>query len=230
MWRSTSVDSTVTGRPHVCILWWVGRVSCPVSAALHSCVAAHWSKYHCYKQAQSWYDLRCFKSDVKPKQTNKNGSLLMFFTNGSLLMLLVRILFQGTQVVTVRQRLTSVRVSPVILAARVWIWSTILNATAWMALSVNNVRESSRCVMSTIHALLTLSVWSGGEVCVSDVICIIMWLSIRKLQRPLSILIYCWKYIEHVLYIYRNMFFLKGSLTVRGVGMFMSLFERIYKV
>ena len=24
-------------------------VSCPVSAAWHSCVAAHWTKYHCYK-------------------------------------------------------------------------------------------------------------------------------------------------------------------------------------
>ena len=71
MWRSTSMDSTATGRPRVCILW-RGGVSCPVSAAWHFCVAAHWSKYHCYKQAPSWYDLRCFKlSDVKPKQTNK---------------------------------------------------------------------------------------------------------------------------------------------------------------
>ena len=56
----------------VCILW-RGGVSCPVSAACHSCVAAHWSKYHCYKQAPSWYDLRCFKATLNPnKQTNKN--------------------------------------------------------------------------------------------------------------------------------------------------------------
>ena len=33
-------------------------VSCPVSAAWHFCVAAHWLKYHCYKQAPSRYDLR----------------------------------------------------------------------------------------------------------------------------------------------------------------------------
>ena len=36
----------------VCILW-PGWVSCSVSAAWHSCVATHWSKYHCYKQALS---------------------------------------------------------------------------------------------------------------------------------------------------------------------------------
>ena len=53
-----------------CILW-RGGVSCPVSAAWHFCVAAHWSKHHCYKQAPSWYDLRCFKATLKPKQTNK---------------------------------------------------------------------------------------------------------------------------------------------------------------
>ena len=48
-------------------------VGCPVlvSAAWHFCVAAHWSKYHCYKQAPSWYDLRCFKATLNPnKQTN----------------------------------------------------------------------------------------------------------------------------------------------------------------
>ena len=57
--------------PRVCILW-RGGVSCPVSAAWHFCVAAHWSKYHCYKQAPSWYDLRCFKATLNPnKQTNK---------------------------------------------------------------------------------------------------------------------------------------------------------------
>ena len=71
--RSTSMDSTATGWPRVCILW-RGGVSCPVSAAWHFCVAAHWSKYHCYKQAPSWYDLRCFKATLNPKQTNKHFS------------------------------------------------------------------------------------------------------------------------------------------------------------
>ena len=33
-------------------------VGCPVSVAWHSCVASHWSKYHCYKRASSWYDIR----------------------------------------------------------------------------------------------------------------------------------------------------------------------------
>ena len=61
VWRSSPIDSTTTGRPRVCILW-RGGVSCPVSAAWHSCVAAHWSKYHCYKQAPS-----LLKSDVKSK-------------------------------------------------------------------------------------------------------------------------------------------------------------------
>ena len=31
------------------------------------CVATHWSKYHCYKQAPSRYDLRCFKTTLNPK-------------------------------------------------------------------------------------------------------------------------------------------------------------------
>ena len=68
------MDSTATGRPCVCILW-QGGVSCPVSAAWHFCVAAHWSKYHCYKQAPSWYDLRCLKATLNPnKQTLRNKS------------------------------------------------------------------------------------------------------------------------------------------------------------
>ena len=62
---------TTTGRPCVCILW-RGGVSCPVSAAWHSCVAAHWLKYHCYKQAQLWYDLRCLKVTLNPNN-NKNA-------------------------------------------------------------------------------------------------------------------------------------------------------------
>ena len=63
--------STATGRPRVWILW-RGGVSCPVSAAWHSCVAAHWSKYHCYKQAPSRYDLRCLKAPLNPnKQKTK---------------------------------------------------------------------------------------------------------------------------------------------------------------
>ena len=73
------MDSTATGRPRVCILW-RGGVSCPVSAAWHFCVAAHWSKYHCYKQAPSWYDLRCFKATLNPnKQTNKQKPLYANF-------------------------------------------------------------------------------------------------------------------------------------------------------
>ena len=64
------MDSTATGRPRVCIL------SCHVSTAWHSCVAAHWSKYHCYKQAPSRYDLRCLKATLNPnKQTNKQISM-----------------------------------------------------------------------------------------------------------------------------------------------------------
>ena len=46
------------------------RVLC-LRHAWHFCVAAHWSKYHCYKQAPSWYDLRCLKATLNPnKQTN----------------------------------------------------------------------------------------------------------------------------------------------------------------
>ena len=61
--------NTATGQPCVCILW-RGGVSCLVSAAWHFCVAAHWSKYHCYKQAPSWYDLRFLKATLNPnKQT-----------------------------------------------------------------------------------------------------------------------------------------------------------------
>ena len=67
------MDSTATGRPRVCILW-RGGVSCPVSAAWHFCVAAHWSKYHCYKQAPSWYDLRCFKATLNPNKQTKFSS------------------------------------------------------------------------------------------------------------------------------------------------------------
>ena len=70
-WRFTSMDSKMTGRPRVCILWRAG-VSCPVSASLHSCVKAHWSKYHCYKQAPSRYDLRCLKAMLKPQLTTTN--------------------------------------------------------------------------------------------------------------------------------------------------------------
>ena len=55
----------------VSILWWVG-VSCPVSAAWHSCVATHWLKYHCYEQTPSWYDLRCLKAMVNPNITTNN--------------------------------------------------------------------------------------------------------------------------------------------------------------
>ena len=67
------MDSTTTDRPCVCILR-QGGVSCPVSAAWHSFVTTHWSKYHCYNKAQSRYDLRCLKATLIPnkhKQTNK---------------------------------------------------------------------------------------------------------------------------------------------------------------
>ena len=50
----------------------VGYLSYPVSAAWHSCVGAHWSKYHCYKQTRSRYDLRCLKATFNlNKQTKK---------------------------------------------------------------------------------------------------------------------------------------------------------------
>ena len=63
-------------RPRVCILWRRG-VSYPVSAAWHSCVAAHWSKYQCYKQAPSFYDLRCLKVTLNPnKQTNQTNVMI----------------------------------------------------------------------------------------------------------------------------------------------------------
>ena len=38
----------------------------------HPCVAAHWSKYHYYKQAPSRYDLGCL-SDVKPQENTATG-------------------------------------------------------------------------------------------------------------------------------------------------------------
>ena len=64
------MDSTTTGQPCVWILS-RGGVSCPVSAAWHSSVAAHWSKYHCYKQALSWYDLICLKAIFNLNKTNE---------------------------------------------------------------------------------------------------------------------------------------------------------------
>ena len=51
-------------------------MSCSVSAAWHSCVAAHWSKYHCYKQEPSRYDLRCLKATLNlNKQTTRKYSI-----------------------------------------------------------------------------------------------------------------------------------------------------------
>ena len=56
-----------------CLYTVTGWVSCPVSAAWHSCVAAHWSKYHCYKQAPLRYDLRCLKATLNPNnQTSEH--------------------------------------------------------------------------------------------------------------------------------------------------------------
>ena len=69
MWLSTSVDCWTKGRPCVCIFWWGGLLS-TVSAVWYSCVAAHWSKYHCYKQTPWSYDFRCLKVTINPnKQT-----------------------------------------------------------------------------------------------------------------------------------------------------------------
>ena len=52
----------------------MGWVSCPVSATWHSCVATHWSKCHCYKQAPFQYDLRCVKAMLNPtKKTNETS-------------------------------------------------------------------------------------------------------------------------------------------------------------
>ena len=70
--------------PHQWIAQWqVGLVfvycdgvSCRVSAAWHSCVAAHLSKY---KQAPPRYDLRCLKVTLNPKQTNKQTKSLCSF-------------------------------------------------------------------------------------------------------------------------------------------------------
>ena len=71
------MDSTARNWPCVCILW-RGGVSCPVPAAWHSCVAAHWSKYHCYKQAPSRYDLRCFKAMLNPNNKSTKMCHLNF--------------------------------------------------------------------------------------------------------------------------------------------------------
>ena len=64
VWMSVRV--CVKGRVYTVTVW----VCSPVFAAWHSCVAAHWSTYHCYKQAPSQYDLRCLKATLNPnKQT-----------------------------------------------------------------------------------------------------------------------------------------------------------------
>ena len=42
-----------------------------LSAALYSCVAAHWSSYHYDKQAPSRYDLRCFKATLNTNKQTK---------------------------------------------------------------------------------------------------------------------------------------------------------------
>ena len=46
----------------------VGPVSVYCDGAWHSCVAAHWSKYHCYKKAPSRYHLRCLKATLNPNK------------------------------------------------------------------------------------------------------------------------------------------------------------------
>ena len=51
--------------------------------------AAHWSKYYCYKQAPSRYDLRCFKAMLNPNKpalikrtTSQLGSVYMIWYGG----------------------------------------------------------------------------------------------------------------------------------------------------
>ena len=69
------MDITTTGQPCVYILWRAG-MPWPVVAAWNFCVAAHWSKYHFYKQASPWYDLRCLKATLNPKtKTQFDGTL-----------------------------------------------------------------------------------------------------------------------------------------------------------
>ena len=71
MWRSTSMDSTATDGP---VSVYCDGVGCHVLCLRHGIpVWQHiGTKYHCYKQAPSWYDLRCFKATLNPnKQTNK---------------------------------------------------------------------------------------------------------------------------------------------------------------
>ena len=89
MWRSTSMDSTTTGRPCVCILW-RGGVSCHVSVycdgvgwhvmCLHGIFlcgsTSYLSKYHCYKRAPARYDIICCKATLNHnKQTVFGGSI-----------------------------------------------------------------------------------------------------------------------------------------------------------
>ena len=46
-----------------------GVMSCVCGMAF--CVAAHWSKYHCYEQAPSRYDLRCLQATLNPNKQRK---------------------------------------------------------------------------------------------------------------------------------------------------------------
>ena len=81
VWCSTSIDSTTEGRPRVCILWRGGE-SCPVSAAWHSCVAAHWSNYYCYKQAP--LDVKATLNLNKQTTNNEDIPLLKQYVDFSL--------------------------------------------------------------------------------------------------------------------------------------------------
>ena len=50
----------------------------------NSCVAAHWSKYHCFKQALSQYDLRCLKATLNPNKQAENTAVCTCKVTGQL--------------------------------------------------------------------------------------------------------------------------------------------------
>ena len=89
VWRSTSMDRTTSDRPCVCLLWRDG-VSCPVFAAWHSCVAAHWLAYQIpVKRSEETvtslhlgqssipllqaYDLRRLKANLRQTNSTRTG-------------------------------------------------------------------------------------------------------------------------------------------------------------
>ena len=68
--------------PHQWIAQWqVSNVS-EVCDRWHFSVAAQWSKYHCYKQAPSRYDLKCLKATLNPNKQRKQNLLLTWSDAG----------------------------------------------------------------------------------------------------------------------------------------------------